>query len=84
MLGEALAVALCLVVVADLVSVVDLEDLVGLEGLVDLEGLVGLVPVLVVLQEFQVTDLVELVDRVCPDLPADLQVILLLWVPKEC
>ena len=72
MVGEDLAVALCLVVVADLVN------------LVDLEGLVGLVPVLVVLQECQVIDSVDLVDRVCPDLLDDLQVVLLLWVPKEC
>ena len=90
MLGEDLAVALCQIVVADLVSLVGLGDLVGLVdleglvGLVDLEGLVGLVPVLVVLQEYWVIDLVGLVDRVCPHLPPDLQVILPLWVPKEC
>ena len=84
MLGEDLAVALCQVVVADLVSLVDLEDLVGL---VDLEGLVSLedlVLVLVVQWEYWVIDSVDLVDRVCPDLPADLWVILPLWVPKEC
>ena len=64
----------------DLVGVVDLEDLVDVE---DLEGLVGLVCVLVVLQEYQVIDLVIWWIK-CPDLFDDLQVILLLWVPKEC
>ena len=86
MLGEDHAVALCQVyflevVVADLASLVDLEgwvglvDLEGLVGLVNLEGLVGLeglVPALVVLWEYWVIDLVDLVDRVGPDLPADL------------
>ena len=47
-------------------------------------GLEGLLPVLVVLQEYQVIDSVDLVDRVCPDLLDDLQVVLLLWVSKEC
>ena len=54
---------------ADLLSLVDLEDLVDLEGLVGLEDLV---PVLVVLWEYRVIDSVDLVDRVCLDLPADL------------
>ena len=50
----------------------------------DLEGLVGLLPVLVVLQEYWVNDWVDLVDRGCPDLSANLQVVLLLCIPKEC
>ena len=67
-------------------GLVDLEDLVGfedLEGSVDFEDLEGLLLVLVVLGEYQVGYLVDLVDRVCLDLPADLWVLLLLWVPGE-
>ena len=58
-----------------------LEDMVDLEDLVDVEGLVC---ALDVLGECQVIDLVDLANRVCLDLLDDLQVILLLWVPKEC
>ena len=75
-------VALCQVdllevVVGDLVNLV--EDLVGLEE----DWVCGLV----VLGEYRVIDLVDLVDGVCPDQPTDLwvlQVVLPLLVPKEC
>ena len=63
--------------VADLVNLV--EDLVGLEE--------DWICALVVLGEYRVIDLVDLVDRVCPDLPADLwvlHIVLTLLVPKEC
>ena len=72
-----------MVVVADLVNLV--EGLVGLVGLVGLEE--DWVCALVVLGEYQVIDLVDLVGGVCPDPPADLwilQVVLPLLVPKEC
>ena len=88
MLGEDLAVALCQVdflevVVAYLVSLV--QDLVGLAGLEHLEE--DWVCTLVVLGEYQVIDLVDLVDGMYPDLPTDLwvlQVVLPLMVPNEC
>ena len=76
MVGEDL-----LPLVGDLVGLV---DFMGLEDMMDVEDWEGLVCVLVVLQEYQVIDSVDLVDRVCPDPLDDLQVVLLLWVPKEC
>ena len=77
MAGEDLADSLDLVdLVGELVGLVDLEDLVDLVvGLVDLVGLEGYH---VVLQDCQANELVNLVNRVCSDLLADLQGLVLL------
>ena len=49
----------------------------------DLVGLEDLVGYCAVVQEYQVIDPVDLVDRVCSVLLEDLQGLLLHWVPKE-
>ena len=74
-------------VVEDLVDFVDLVGLAGFEGL---EGLVGegLLLALVVLEEYQASYLVGLVDEdyfgLLVDLQVDLLVLLLLLVQEEC